>query len=448
MSGLFALISNRSVVKLFKRCRVDDVAAFFMAASKSGLSYSVTRDLLLILRIIKDVKCGRRLELTMNRPKKFSRDRATWSAYLLLTFLTLQVSLIGPIMPFLRSEMGLTYAEGALHTSAFALGMMMAGFLCGPLERRVGRKSAMAIGALGLAIGFTMITMAPTPVLSIIGAGLMGLIGSMVVVFVPLVLMSVHGPQTDQAISESNFMSYIGALLAPIAVWFFAGVISWKAVGVISWAIALASIFALRKSYITPDSHPSSKAASPLGRSYWAYWTLLGLSVGVEFCFSVWGASFLEKISGLTRDNAIIGSTLFAFGVLCSRLAGIFIVQRIGPWRLAFVSLLIAMVGFFVFWLSSTASFVLIGLAISGLGVANLFATTLTLALAAEPNNSAKAAARTPITTGLAIILTPLVLGALADHVGLFAGYAIVPFLILLGMAALILGRHYRTSPQ
>jgi len=382
----------------------------------------------------------------MKHSSSIHRDRATWSAYLLLTFLTLQVSLIGPIMPLLRSEMGLTYAEGALHTSAFALGMMIAGFLCAPLEKRVGRKKAMAIGALGLAIGFTIITLATSPIVSIIGAGLMGLIGSMVVVFVPLVLMGIHGDQTDQAISESNFMSYLGALLAPIAVWLFAGVFSWKAVGLISWAFAILSVLALRKAQLPSDNQHSTKISSPLGRSYWAYWTLLGLSVGVEFCFSVWGASFLEKISGLTLDNAIIGSTIFAFCVLCGRLSGIFIIQRTGPWNLAFVSLIIALIGFFIFWLSTPVIFVMIGLGIAGLGVANLFATTLSLALAAEPNNSAKAAARTPITTGLAIIITPLMLGALADHIGLYAGYAIVPVLIVLCIAALILGRYYRVE--
>jgi hypothetical protein len=35
-------------------------------------------------------------------------------------------------------------------------------------------------------------------------------------------------------------------------------------------------------------------------------------------------------------------------------------------------------------------------------------------------------------------------LGALADHIGLFAGYAIVPILVMLCIAALMLGRYYR----
>ena len=371
----------------------------------------------------------------------FKRDRGTWSAYFMLTFLTLQVSIIGPIMPFLRTEMGLSYTQGALHSSAFALGMMAAGFLCGPLERMVGRKSAMAIATLGLALGFTVIVLARSPIISIIGTGLMGLIGSMIVVFVPLVLMGIHGNQSDKAISESNLMSYFGALIAPIAVWLVAGNLGWKSVCVISWLMLAVSAFLIKDAKIPSETNTSGRTTPPLGNAYWAYWLLLSISVGIEFCFGVWGASFLEKISGFARDNAILGSTCFSIGVLSGRFLGIFVIHKIGAWRLTFTSLCIAFVGFFIFWLSWFSILTLFGLALSGAGIANLFATSLTLALSTEKENSSKAAARSSISTGLAIILTPLLLGALADSVGLFIGYGIVPVLILMGLASLWLGR-------
>lgn len=72
----------------------------------------------------------------------FNRDAATWTAYGLITLLTLQVALVGPVMPYLRAEMGLSYAEGALHTSAFALGMMGSGFIISPVDSRFGRKAS------------------------------------------------------------------------------------------------------------------------------------------------------------------------------------------------------------------------------------------------------------------------------------------------------------------
>jgi len=106
----------------------------------------------------------------------------------------------------------------------------------------------------------------------------------------------------------------------------------------------------------------------------------------------------------------------------------------------------VALGGFFVFWLSPFAGLTLVGLVVSGLGVANLYATALTLALSAEPDNASRAAARTSMASGLAIRLTPLILGALADSVGLFAGYAIVPVLVVAGAASLWFGA--RTTRQ
>lgn len=370
----------------------------------------------------------------------FRRDRATWTAYILLTLLMLQISFIGPIMPFLRAEMGLSYMEGALHTSAFALGMMATGFLCAPLERLIGRKGAMIVAALGLTIGFSTLVVARTPILTILAAGGMGLIGSMIVVYVPLVLLGIHGQEGGRAISESNLMSYLGALIAPMAVWLFTDTIGWRAVGMVGWVIMLVSMAAIRGAHLPSNNEEVAHTGSPLGRTYWTYWFLLAISVGVEFCFGVWSASFLEKIGGFIRDHAVLGSSLFSLGVLSGRILGMFAIRRLGAWRLALVSLCVALCGFLIFWLSGFAWLILVGLGVAGLGVANLYATSLTLALSAEPNNATLAAARTSMASGSAIILTPLILGALADSVGLFVGYAIVPILVLMGIASLWVG--------
>ena len=169
----------------------------------------------------------------------FRRDRVTWGSYVMLALLTLQVTLIGPIMPFLRAEMGLSYAEGALHTSVFAIGMMVSGFICGPVERRLGRKAAVSLSALSLAAGFSCIVLAPAASVSIIAAGFMGLVGSMVVVYVPLIQSDIHGERRSQAFVESNLFSYLGALAAPLLVWMASSTIGWRGVGLVGWLIVL-----------------------------------------------------------------------------------------------------------------------------------------------------------------------------------------------------------------
>lgn len=374
----------------------------------------------------------------------FRRDRVTWGSYVMLALLTLQVTLIGPIMPFLRAEMELSYAEGALHTSVFAIGMMAAGFICGPIERKLGRKAAVALSALSLALGFSCIVLAPVPIMSILAAGFMGLIGSMIVVYVPLILSDVHGERRSQAFAESNLFSYLGALAAPLLVWAAASTGGWRGVGLVAWFIVIGSAIAFRGVSLR-DSRSTSRASSArLGKAYWAYWTLLGLSVGIEFCFGVWSASFLEKVGGFARDNAVLGSIGFAVGMLSGRIAGTVLIRRVGEFRLALMSLCLTLIGFFIFWLSPMAWLTLLGLSVTGLGIANLYATVMTLALAAAPDAQNRAAARISMATGSAIIFTPLVLGALADNFGLFLGYLIVPLLIGASGFALWLGYRAR----
>ncbi|MFM8700045.1 MAG: MFS transporter [Hyphomicrobiales bacterium] len=374
----------------------------------------------------------------------FRRDRVTWGSYVMLALLTLQVTLIGPIMPFLRAEMELSYAEGALHTSVFAIGMMAAGFICGPIERKLGRKAAVALSALSLALGFSCIVLAPVPIMSILAAGFMGLIGSMIVVYVPLILSDVHGERRSQAFAESNLFSYLGALAAPLLVWAAASTGGWRGVGLVAWFIVIGSAIAFRGVSLR-DSRSTSRASSArLGKAYWAYWTLLGLSVGIEFCFGVWSASFLEKVGGFARDNAVLGSIGFAVGMLSGRIAGTVLIRRVGEFRLALMSLCLTLIGFFIFWLSPMAWLTLLGLIVTGLGIANLYATVMTLALAAAPDAQNRAAARISMATGSAIIFTPLVLGALADNFGLFLGYLIVPLLIGASGFALWLGYRAR----
>ena len=61
------------------------------------------------------------------RDGRFVRDRFTWLAYLLLASFTLLQAILGPLMPFLRAELHLSYTLGGLHLSAFAAGMVLAG---------------------------------------------------------------------------------------------------------------------------------------------------------------------------------------------------------------------------------------------------------------------------------------------------------------------------------
>jgi fucose permease len=79
----------------------------------------------------------------------------------------------------------------------------------------------------------------------------------------------------------------------------------------------------------------------------------------------------------------------------------------------------------------------LTGLFLTGLGIANLYPITLSLALGLAPGRSDTASARATLAVGTAIMLAPLALGALADALGLQAAHAVVPALLALAWGSL-----------
>ena len=81
---------------------------------------------------------------------------------------------------------------------------------------------------------------------------------------------------------------------------------------------------------------------------------------------------------------------------------------------------------------------VLTAVFLAGLGVANHFPLSMGLAVGAAPGQSDTASARVVIASGTAILTLPLLLGGLADWIGLWWAYSIVLPLLLVAMGLVL----------
>ena len=73
----------------------------------------------------------------------FHRDRFNWLAYLLLAFYSFFLNILGPITPFLKAELTLSYTVSSLHFTAFAVGILLVGLFCHILIQRIGHWHAL-----------------------------------------------------------------------------------------------------------------------------------------------------------------------------------------------------------------------------------------------------------------------------------------------------------------
>jgi fucose permease len=117
--------------------------------------------------------------------------------------------------------------------------------------------------------------------------------------------------------------------------------------------------------------------------------------------------------------------------MIVGRLAVSRLVQRFASRSLVTLSLLLAMAGFLVYWTTASAVVGMAGLFLTGLGVAGLYPLILSMAIAASNGNTVQAGARATLASGTAILALPLVLGRLADAVGIRPAYSVVAVLLV-----------------
>jgi fucose permease len=240
------------------------------------------------------------------------------------------------------------------------------------------------------------------------------------------------------------------ATAAPLMVgWFAHWVGGWR------WALGIAAFtpvlmrLSLGKINL-PESVPTQADSMQSKRPslpflFWIYWVALVLAVAVEFCMISWSADYLENGLGMLKVDAAQSVSLFLAGMIVGRLAGSRLVQRFSTYQVVIGSILVASFGFLVYWNTTSLVLGLGGLFVTGLGVASLYPLILSLAIGAAKGQTIQASARATLASGTAILTLPLVLGRLADAVGIRPAYGIVALLLI--SVILIIGLTGRLAP-
>ena len=366
----------------------------------------------------------------------FTRDRFTWLTYLLLAFYGYFLNAIGPITPFLKDELGLSYTVSSLHYTAFAVGILLVGVGGHIVIRRLGRWRSLWIGTGGLSVGALLLVTGKSPWITIAATFLMGLVGSLILAIIPSALSDRHGEQRAIALTEANMVSSLAATSAPLLVGFFARTSGgWQ---VALWALALMPLImyaafrntSMRETTPTTPAAPEEEKKSLPGR-YWAYWWALVLGIAVEFCMISWSADYLEKVLGMLKADAAQSVSLFLGAMIIGRLVVSRLTQALPTPRLISISILVAGGGFLLFWMGGSKPAGLAGLFVTGLGVAGLYPLILSLAIGSVGSQTVQAGSRATLASGTAILTLPLVLGRLADGFGIQRAYGIVALLLV-----------------
>ena len=382
----------------------------------------------------------------------FHRDRFTWLAYFSLAFYGYFLNVLGPITPFLKDELGLTYTISSLHFTAFAVGILLIGVGGHALIQRIGRQQSLWLGLFGMSLSALFLVLGNSPVVTIGASFLMGFIGSLILAIVPAALADQHGEWRAIALSEANVIASLLATFAPLMVgWFARSLDSWRLALWIMAFTPLVLFFGFGKSVslqATSTVEELAQSRQPLPALFWLYWVGIVLSVSVEFCMIFWSADYLEQVLGLIKADAAQAVSLFLAAMIVGRIAGSRLVQRYSTRGVVTVSIVVAGIGFLLFWQAENILVGLAGLFLCGLGVASLYPLTLSLAIGAANGNTVQAGARATLASGTAILALPLALGRLADAVGIRSAYVVVILLLISVFTINLMARRVSSARQ
>lgn len=377
-----------------------------------------------------------RVTPTTADPTKFRWDRLTYAAALGYCMLVAGLS-VGVVLGELRDQFHISGVIAALHGSTFGIGLLVTGVWGVRLVNRVGRRTSLILAVSAIAVGVGLFGVGPAWPVTLLGTAFSGLGGALLVTVMPGIISDHHGPNRATAFAAVNgapgmaglvFSMLIGAALG--AGW------SWRPPYLILTAIFLVALTAVALPVVVPESdEPSEFSLAPFrDREVLEPWLHIVNAVLTEFTIGIWAVTYLREVGGASSGMApvlasVFGIMMFLARVLMPRLLG-----RFGAATLALSFVTIGS-GALVMCLVPGIAAKTIGLTIVGFGGGSLYPLTVDAfyAKAGHRLDSVALGAYCALASGVAVTLGPLVLGVLADRIGLRWALLVVPALAAVG---------------
>ena len=381
------------------------------------------------------------IDLDGGRSTAFVRGRTTLLTYGMAMAFGFTVAALGPAMPLLREELGISRTVGGLHFSALAAGSVLAGFAAERLVRSWGRRRVFWLGGAGLAAGGLIIGTGWHPAATIGGAFVAGGFGAAMLAVSSATLSDLHPAHHEVAITELNTASSAGSVVPALLIGILVLVgVGWRPAFVVPLAIVLALALRGRVETFPRPSHPGSTVRRRLPTAYWFTWAAFVPAVSAEWAVGAWGAGYLVDVTASTEESAALLMTTFFGAMLVGRFLGSLVTRRVGALPLLVGAASVGLGGVALFSSTSTVLPVVAGLFVAGLGISMLFPMLLSLAIDRARDRTDVAAARVFIAAGGAVFVAPLTLGAIADRTDIRSAFAVVPGLFVLVVVLAALG--------
>ena len=377
------------------------------------------------------------------------RVRTTWVTYLLMGAYGAWVYGFGATRASLTDEQGISLTAAGLYGTAVAFGLVVMAGLNARVTGKLGRGASMRLGSCVVIAGILVITSGLPFAVTLLGAFIAACGGALAVSGVSAFVSAQQGLAAPAALSEASALAAIGSFVGPVV----AGVgvaIGWGWRPAL-WAVALCFLLVeiLRGRNVHEYDGQGETRELPskvrdLPKLFW--WTAFVMlpAAGIEYCLALWSTDYLKERGGLDGGAEQAALVSIVIGLLIGRVVGSRLAERMNPERLLTGAFALSGLAFLVVWSIPNIWIMLLFLVITGCGVGLHWPLAIGRSIRSAPQFADRAAGTGLMAAGIAVMIAPFALGAMADGFGLQWAFLIVPALALLGVVLVM----YRPVPM
>jgi fucose permease len=343
-------------------------------------------------------------------------------------------TLIGALLPFMKTEYQMSYVLSGAVISAHQIGNFAALLIAGYLPYLIGRKNSTLTLSLGIVIGFLLMTLSGNPLLLLLAFAFTG-IGRGTMSNITNVVMSEIAENKTASLNLLHASFAVGAFLAPFLAILTTSVfgVYWRVSAWVLVLFELAVLFFLSRSSLTGKPKTKQKdegrAFMHSGR-FWLNTFILFFYLCGEASVIGWLVTYFNDTGRLSPALALTTSSALWVFILVGRLICATLSVRMNK-NVLLVVLGALQIVFFLMMIS-VEHIALIYLSLFGFGLAMSGTYPTTLSTMDRKFNSSTIATGTCIATAtVGAITMPIIVGSVAQAVGIAGGLATISLSIL-----------------
>ena len=354
-------------------------------------------------------------------------------------------TLIGAILPFMKTEYSMSYVLSGAVVSAHQIGNFAALLIAGFLPYLIGRKKSTIMLSLGIALGFLLMTLTSNPVILLLAFMLTG-VGRGTMSNITNVVMSEISENKTASLNLLHAFFAVGAFIAPFLAILSTTIwgVHWRVSAWVLVAFELVAIYFWGRSSLSGKTMEKKKDKGSDFAKSGNFW----LNTFIMFFYLCSEASVIGWLVMYFKDSGILNaamaqttsSALWVF-ILIGRLSCASLSTKLDK------NVLLVFLGFFqlVFFvlMITVDSVPLIYMSIFGFGLAMSGTYPTTLSTMDKRFNESTIATGTCIATAtVGAITMPMIVGGVAQKIGIAGGIATIS-IALVCMFSLILVKYF-----